>query len=442
MKVTIVGAGKSGIAAAKLAKKLNYQVSLSESKASSDFENEIEILKSLNIKYEFGGHSSKFLKSSDLVVTSPGVPPKNLIIKEAEHKGIPIISELEFGWRHLKNKSIAITGTNGKTTTTSLIAFILNNSGKKAIACGNIGTPISDLYGNIDDDTILVIEASSYQLDRIVNFSPDVSLILNITPDHLAYHSTYENYILAKWKISSMQNEKNLLILNKDDETILKNILPSKAKIQFFSYSQVDWGIYVKGEHLYFKSANKEELLMNISEISIPGVHNVYNSMAAALASRAFEIRNEDIRDSLMKFQGVEHRLEYVRTLNSVDFINDSKATNINAAWYALSSYNSPLIWIAGGRADSNDYSLLEDIVLKNVKCIVTIGEESNNIFNHFCHKIRCIKEDNLESAVKSAFEQSSEGDKIIFTPACKSFDMFLNYEHRGEVFKQIVNSL
>jgi UDP-N-acetylmuramoylalanine--D-glutamate ligase len=442
MKITIVGAGKSGTAAAKLAIRLGYQVHLTESKASSNFENEIETLKSLGVRYEFGGHSSQFLKSCDLVVTSPGVPPHIHFIKEAEQKGIPIISELEFGWRHIKNKVIAITGTNGKTTTTSLITFILNNSGKKAIACGNIGTPVSELAGIIDDETILVVETSSYQLDRIVDFRPDVSLILNISPDHLAYHGTMENYISAKWKISSMQSAKNFLILNQDDETILKNIYPTGANVQYFSYSPVDWGIYVKGEHLYFKTADKEEFLMPVSELSLPGVHNVYNSMAAALASRAFEIKNEDIRDSLMKFQGVEHRLEYVRTLNGVDFVNDSKATNVNATWFALSSFNSPIIWIAGGRGDSNDYSLLDDVVRKNVKCIIAIGEEAESIFNHFCLTTRCIKESDLELAVLRAYENSERGEKIVFAPACKSFDMFLNYEHRGEVFKQIVNSL
>ena len=442
MKITIVGAGMSGIAAAKLAVSLGYNVHLSESKASSNFEKEIEVLKSLGIAYEFGGHTSHYLKNCDLVITSPGVPPHALIIREAESKNIPVISELEFAWRHLKNPVISITGTNGKTTTTALTAFILNNSGKKAVACGNIGTPLSELVGSVSDDTILVVEASSYQLDRCADFRPDVGIILNISPDHLAYHGTMENYINAKWKTSSMQNEKNLLILNQDDETIMKNLFPSGAKIQYFSYSPVSWGIYVKGGHLCFSSADKEEELMPVGSLSLPGVHNVYNSMAAALAARAFEVSNEDIRDSLMKFLGVEHRLELIRSLNGVDFINDSKATNVNATWYALSSYKEPIIWIAGGRSDSNDYSLLDEFVEKNVKCIIAIGEEADNIFNHFCTIKRCYKEDSLDTAVFRAYQNSERGDKIVFTPACKSFDMFMNFEHRGEIFKNIVNSL
>jgi UDP-N-acetylmuramoylalanine--D-glutamate ligase len=442
MKITIVGAGKSGIAAAKLAVKLGYTVCLSESKASSNFENEILLLKSLNIPYEFGGNTTHFLKKCDFVVTSPGVPPHSVLIKEAENRGIPVISELEFAWRNLKNPLISITGTNGKTTTTTLIAYILNNSGLKAIPCGNIGTPLSDLVGNVTDDTILVVETSSYQLDRCIDFKPDVAMILNISPDHLSYHGSIENYIKAKWKTSAMQNEKNLLILNQDDETILKNFFPKSVKVQNFSYSPVSWGIYVKGDYLVFKTADKEEELMPVAELSLPGIHNVYNSMAAALAARAFEVSNENIRDSLMKFQGVEHRLEQVRNINGIDFINDSKATNVNATWFALSSYKEPIVWIAGGRGDNNDYSLLDKTVEKNVSCIIAIGEEADNIFNHFCLSKRCIKEFDLESAVFRAYELAERGDKVVFTPACKSFDMFLNYEHRGEVFKQIVNSL
>lgn len=443
MKITIIGAGKSGMAAAKLAKKQGHRVCLSESKSIGNYEKEIQTLKELDIHYEFGANTGMFLKNCDLVISSPGVPPATTIIKEAETKGIPVISELEFAWRHLKNPVISITGTNGKTTTTALTAFILNNSGKKAIACGNIGTPLSELVGNIDESVILAVETSSYQLDRCVDFKPDVSIILNITPDHLTYHGNIDKYIKAKWKTSAMQNEKDLLILNKDDETIMKNLFPIGARTEYFSFnSSVDRGVYVKGGSLYFKSANIEEEVMVVSSLRLPGVHNAYNSMAAALAARAFEVKNEDIRDSLMKFQGVEHRLEFVRTLNGVDFINDSKATNINATWYALSSYKEPIIWIAGGRGDNNDYSQLDVLVEKNVKCIVAIGEEADSIFNHYCTSVRCFREDELATAVFRAYEQSDIGDKVVFTPACKSFDMFINFEHRGDEYKKIVNSL
>ena len=442
MKVTIVGAAKSGSAAAKLAVSLGYKVKLTESKNVDKFEKEYDNLKKLGVDCEFGLNSFKFLENCDLVITSPGVPPHSKFLHEAQKRGIEIISELEFAWRHSKNRAIAVTGTNGKTTTTALIEFILKNGGIKAIACGNIGTPLSELVYDADENTVFVIETSSYQLDRVKTFSPDVAVILNITPDHLTYHGSMDNYVESKWKITSSQSENNLLILNVDDETISQMNLKTCAKIAHLSQNPVGWGIYTKGDEIIFKTADKEEVLMLTGELSLPGIHNRYNSMAAALAARVFEIKNEDIRDSLMKFSGVEHRLEFVRTLNGIDFINDSKATNINATWYALSSYKQPIVWIAGGRGDNNNYAELDQVVEKNVSFIIAIGEEAQNIFNHFCTKKRCLIADDLRSAIAIAYENAEFGEKVLFTPACKSFDMFDNFEHRGEVFKEIVNSL
>jgi len=442
MKITIIGAGKSGVAAALLAKKKGFDVFLTEKKNLEDCQEAVEVIQKENIEYEFGKHTLDALHNSDLVVTSPGVPPDNDVIKLAENKNIKIVSELEFAYNFLENPIIAITGTNGKTTTTTLTAFILNNSGKKAITAGNIGTPLSSLVDNVDKNTILVVEASSFQLDRIEKFKPDVAVILNISPDHLYYHSTMSNYISAKWKIFLNQNEKDLLILNADDNELKKAAMQSRGKVAWFSLNPVDYGIFAKQGKMIARLSDNEEVIMLFDEIRIPGIHNAYNSMAAVLAARAFEIRNENIRDSLMAFQGVEHRLEFVRTINGVDYINDSKATNVNATWYALSSYKEPIIWIAGGRGDSNDYSLLDDVVSKNVKCIIAIGEETDNIFNHFSSMKRCFKESNLVNAVVRAKEQAQAGDVVLFTPACKSFDMFINYEHRGEVFKEIVKEL
>lgn len=444
MNITVIGAARSGLAAALLAKKFGENVFLTESKKIEDYKENAEKLTSAGIDAEFGGNSQRALQNCDLIIASPGVPPKAQIIIEAEKKGIPIISELEYASRHLKNPIIAITGTNGKTTTTTLTAYILNQAGKKAISCGNIGTPMSSLVGNIDSDTILVAELSSFQLDRIDTFRPDVAAVLNISPDHLYYHGSMEKYIEAKLKISCNQNENNLLILNKDDSILSRMNVATKAKIAWFSTSPVDWGIYGNNSKMYAKLHNqhKEEEIMLFEEIGIPGVHNAYNSMAAALAARAFEISNENIRDSLMTFKGVEHRLEHVRTFEGVDYINDSKATNVNATWFALQSYDRPLIWIAGGRGDSNDYSLLDDLVKKNVKTIVAIGEEAEAIFNHFCTQVRCYREDSMDGAVNKAREEAEFGDIVLFTPACKSFDMFMNFEHRGEVFKETVNQL
>jgi UDP-N-acetylmuramoylalanine--D-glutamate ligase len=455
MKIAVIGAGKSGIAAAILAKKLGNEVFLSELSDASKYQNQIDVLKSHEIDFEFGINSDKVL-DSELVITSPGVPPYSPLIMNVEKKNIPIISELEYAFQNLKgNKIIAITGTNGKTTTTSLIAFILNQSGKKAIECGNIGLPMCELIPNLVGDEILVVETSSYQLDRIQYFQPDIALILNISPDHLKYHGTYQQYIDAKWKISQKQNKNNLLILNLDDHTLggTSNHIEAKVNstLNYFSLNNVEHGICVRDGFIVFvqpfslfksNSSSIEEVLMPVSELSLPGTHNLYNSMAAALAARAFEIKNEDIRDALMKFQGVEHRLENVRILNSIKFVNDSKATNINATWFALSSYQNDLIWLAGGQGDNNDYSSLDELVSKNVKEIITFGDERQAIFNHFCSIKRCNIVENLEEAVALAYSIAKANDVILFSPACKSFDMFANYEHRGQVFKSIVNKL
>lgn len=442
MNITIIGAGKSGIAAVKLAASQGHNVFLTESKDASFYPNEIELLDKLNINYEFGKNSEKALENSELIISSPGVPPKSWIIQEAEARQIPIVSELEYASQFIENPIIAITGTNGKTTTTSLITHIFNNSGRKAVSAGNIGTPLCDLVNKLSKDTVIVAEVSSFQLDRVKTFRPEVALILNLSPDHLYYHGDMESYSQAKFKISLNQNEKNLLILNGDDLATLEAEKISKAQIAKFSINPVERGIYIEDGLIKFKEMHKVEELMPVSELSLPGIHNAYNSMAAALAARAFEIRNENIRDSLMSFSGVEHRLEYVRSINGIDFVNDSKATNINATWFALSSFSKPLVWIAGGRGDSNEYSLLDGLVDKHVKSIIAIGEESDAIFNHFCLMKRCIKASDMNEAVREAYKEAEAGDIVLFTPACKSFDMFMNFEHRGEVFKQIVNEL
>ncbi|MCU0424947.1 MAG: UDP-N-acetylmuramoyl-L-alanine--D-glutamate ligase [Candidatus Kapabacteria bacterium] len=449
MNYTIIGAGKSGLNAAFLAQDLGHNVFLTEAKSETEAASAAKALTGRSIDAEFGGHSDKGLQA-DIIVTSPGVPPSNPFIQEADKRKIPIISEVEFAWRQLdtaKNPVVAITGTNGKTTTTALIAHILNHSGKKAIACGNIGTAITSVVRSVEPGTILVVETSSYQLDRIVDFRPDVALLLNITPDHLSYHGTFEQYCAAKYKISLNQNAENVLILNADNEPSKAAAAHSRAQILHFGIHPLQQGMYVSSGKLLIPrglpdSQHKEEQLMMVDELRIPGIHNVYNSMAAALAARAFEIRNEDIRDSLMSFAGVEHRLEYVRTVNNVEYINDSKATNINSTWYALSSYSKPLVWIAGGRGDNNDYAALDDLVRSNVRCVIAIGEEADAIFNHFSSMVRCMKAGTMNDAVHRAADFAESGSVVLFSPACKSFDMFANYEHRGQVFKEAVMGL
>ncbi len=474
MNIAVIGAARSGLAAALLAKMLLHNVFLSESRSKDDFRETFDLLHKNGIESEFGGNTNKALEGTELIITSPGVPRTAWIIKEAEKLNIPVISELEFAYQHCNNRIIAITGTNGKTTTTSLIAHIFNKSGRKAVVAGNIGEPLSNIIlrqaqddrkkekgegrrekgedvfrqdkedTGVDKDTVIIAEVSSYQLDRIVNFKPEVALILNITPDHLAYHGSIDDYARTKYKIAKNHDSNCLLILNADDELASKGALYTQGQVAYFSMKKVVGGIFSRdGKMCYnYPKQQKEEIIMTLDEVSIPGIHNAQNSMAAVLAARAFEITNENIRDSLMTFEGVEHRLEFVRNIDGVDYINDSKATNINATWYALSSYKKPIIWIAGGRGDSNDYSELDDVVEKNVQCVIAIGEEADNIFNHFSSMLRCYRYESLDLAVKKAREVALQNNVVLFTPACKSFDMFINYEHRGEVFKEIVNKL
>jgi UDP-N-acetylmuramoylalanine--D-glutamate ligase len=442
MRITIIGAAKSGIAAAELAQRQGHNVFVSDAKPEESIASAVAHLHYLGINYETGAHTDAALKA-DLIVLSPGVPPSNPLRQEAERLGIEVIGELEYASRFLNNPIVAITGTNGKTTTTALTAHVLQGCGKKAVTAGNIGTPLSSLVGSVSDDTIIVTECSSYQLDTTTTFRPYVSMILNITPDHLSYHGTFSQYVNSKWKIVRHQNEDDIVILNADDANAANAASVARGMVRFFSVEHDVEGAFIRGGEIILRDKqHSEETLMSLRRLGLPGVHNAANSMAATLAARAFEVRNEDIRDSLMSFNGVEHRLENTRIVKGVRFVNDSKATNVNATWYALSSYDRPIVWIAGGRGDNNDYASLNDLVADNVKAIVCIGEEADAIFNHWCTTKRCVKADSLEDAVRAAMDISHNDDVVLFSPACKSFDMFANFEERGRAFKQAVQQL
>lgn len=468
MKVTILGSSKSGFSVAKLAKKMGFEVFVSEYSNDEKYYSEIEFYKNNNIQYEFSGHTEKIL-DCDFAITSPGIYSESLPIKLLNENNIHIISEIEFAFQQLKYKDniISITGTNGKTTTTSLIGHIFKCAKKNIYICGNIGIPFSDSVLEINElnkseaeNAVIIIETSSYQLDRIDTFAPKVGIFLNISSDHLAYHKTFQHYLDTKWKISLNMNEKNLLILNKDDVTLMGklNSIPKdelRFNVSLLSLEDKNTNCYVDGGEIItnnfmyfdsllnkFSSINNIEELMSTVNLSLPGVHNIYNSLAAILASKAFEIQNEDIRDALMSFQGVEHRLELVKIQNNVKFINDSKATNVNSTWFALNSYDRPIIWIAGGRGDDNNYDELDPIVKKRVKHIIAIGEESSNIFNHFSTFNKVSKVDTLDEAIELSLNIAIDYDVVLFSPACKSFDMFANFEHRGEEFKKIINNL
>ena len=441
MNVLIVGASSSGRAAAFLANKLGYSAFVTELDNSDKFDNTLKEFDKYQIKYEIGKNSIENLNSCDLVITSPGVPREALILIEAEKRGIPIISEIEFAYQHCKNPIIAITGTNGKTTTTALIEHILNSSGIPAIAAGNIGKPFSEIVSDLNPGTVVVLEISSYQLDRIVQFRPNIAIITNITPDHLKYHKTMEDYIATKWKIASNQIPEDLLILNFDDEYLSKGNPNVRSQVEYFSVRNSNCKAFVRDGKIIIRQ-HKEEELMDITELAIPGVHNMYNSLAAIIAANAIGVSNASLKQALMSFQGVNHRLEFVRNLNGIKFINDSKATNVNSAIYALDTYSEPIVWIAGGRGDNNDYSQLDDLVSSKVKKIICIGEEAEAIYKHFNSIKPAVICQTFPEAIWEAYESAESGDIVLFSPSCKSFDMFNNFEHRGDVFKEIVNKL
>lgn len=442
MRISVIGAALSGVAAAELALRQGHSVLVSESRPESAIAENAARLRDAGITLEAGGHTDAVYES-DLIIVSPGVPPSHPIRLEAPRRGIELIGELEYASRFLSNPIVAITGTNGKTTTTALTAYILQQSGRSAVAAGNIGTPLSALVGSVSSDTIIVAECSSYQLDTIVTFRPKVSMILNITPDHLSYHGTFSQYVESKWKIASNQQEDDVVILNADDPAVAPAASVVRSSVRYFSTTREVDGAFIRGGEIVLRDLqHTEEILMSLRRLGLPGVHNAANSMAATMAARAFEVRNENIRDSLMSFSGVEHRLEPVRTVKGARFVNDSKATNVNATWYALSSYDRPIVWIAGGRGDSNNYAELDELVAANVKSIVCIGEEADAIFNHWCTTKRCVKADTLEDALRIAQDMALAEEVVLFSPACKSFDMFANYEERGRAFKRIVAAL
>ncbi len=444
-KVSVIGAARSGLAVAKLLKRLNADVFISDVKKIEEIKyvkfttNELDLL---GIKYEFGGHSDRIF-DCDFIVISPGVPSSADIVVKAKNMGIKVLSEIEVASWFCKAPIVAVTGTNGKTTTTSLIGFILKNAGFKTIVAGNIGAPFSDFVLDVDEESVVVLEVSSFQLDHIETFKPKVAVLLNITPDHLDRYASFGDYILSKFRIFKNQKENDFAVYNYDDEIVQPYVESlNLIKMPFSVVERLPVGAFIDDGYIVLKFENKEERIAKMGEIKIRGIHNVYNSLAAALAARAMEVKDEIIRESLKAFEGVAHRLEFVREINGVKFINDSKATNVNSLWYALESFDEPIILIAGGRDKGNDYSKVYDLVKKKVKLIVAIGESKEKIYNEFKTLTNVVKVNSMEEAVKISFENAIPGDVVLLSPACASFDMFDDYEHRGEVFKKLVNDL
>lgn len=439
MKIVVLGGGESGCGAAYLAKKKGLEVFLSDKGAIK--ENYKQFLTENEIDFEEENHDEERILKADWIVKSPGIPKKADIIHKIHMKGIRISSEIEFASEFTNAKIIAITGSNGKTTTTSLIYYILKNDGLNVGLGGNIGYSFAKQVAD-ENHEYYVLEVSSFQLDDIQNFRPYISLLLNLSKDHLdQYNYNYEEYALAKFRITENQENDNFFIYNKDDE-MSKNILEKfevKAKmIPFSTNEKMTEGGFIDDEQLIVKL--KDKFSMKLDELSLMGNHNVANSLAASIAGKILEINNESIRNSLMTFQAVEHRLEFVSEIDGVKFINDSKATNVNATYYALESMKAPTVWIVGGQDKGNDYSEIEDLVKKKVKAIVCLGIDNQKIIDFFKEKKEFIYDtSSMAEAIEISKSLAKKGDTVLLSPCCASFDLFKSYEDRGRQFKEQV---
>ncbi|WP_300675030.1 UDP-N-acetylmuramoyl-L-alanine--D-glutamate ligase [Soonwooa sp.] len=442
MKVVILGGGESGVGAAFLAKKKGFDVFLSDMGEIRD--NYKDELRDLGVDFEEGQHTEERILSADWIIKSPGIPKKADIVLKIKNKGIRLSSEIEFASEFTDAKIVAITGSNGKTTTTSLIYHILKEDGFNVGLGGNIGKSFAKQVAEESFD-YYVLEVSSFQLDDIQTFRPYISLLLNLSKDHLdQYNYNYEEYALAKFRITENQDQQNFFIYNKDDEMsqkILERLDLKVNKVPFSMTEKLEYGAYATDSNIVVNV--DEHFEMKIDELSLMGKHNVANSLAASIAGKLLNISNESIRNSLMTFQAVEHRLENVAEVRGVRYINDSKATNVNATYFALESMKQPTIWIVGGKDKGNDYTEIEELVKKKVKAIVCLGVDNQKIIDFFKNdKEQIYDTSSMEDAVKVCSQLAEEGDTVLLSPCCASFDLFNGYEDRGDKFKAEVLKL
>lgn len=442
-RVVILGGGESGMGTAVLAKVKGLDVFLSDNSSIDDKYK--TILNEYKIAFEEGGHTKDLILNADEVIKSPGIPDSAPLIQELITLGTPIISEIEFAGRYDKAKKICITGSNGKTTTTSLIYYLLKNAGLKVGLGGNIGDSYAFQVATKNFD-YYVLELSSFQLDGMYEFKADIAIILNITPDHLdRYDYKMINYVNAKFRITQNMSKEDCFIFCKDDPISLEHIKDIIIKAKIIPFSQKDKlnnGAYIDQNKLIVKE-DSNEYSIPIESLSLKGKHNIYNSMAAAITAKIMHISNEKIREALLSFESIEHRMEKVLELNQVLYINDSKATNVNSTWYALECMDRPIIWIAGGKDKGNDYSEIYDLVKSKVKALVCLGIDNKKLHENFGDKVNCITDAlSAKEAVIKASKLASKGDVVLLSPCCASFDLFKSYEDRGKQFKAAVKEL
>jgi UDP-N-acetylmuramoylalanine--D-glutamate ligase len=441
--ITILGAVRSGISAAKLAFANGANPFVSDFSSMDEVQRNCNELKELSIDCEFGGHTSKIF-DCDFIITSPGVPSNSQVLVDALDKGIKVISEIEFASWFCGGSIIAITGTNGKTTTTSLCEHVFNSSGKKCYAAGNIGVPFSDIAMNVKHDEFVALEVSSFQLDFIDQFRPKYSIILNITEDHLdRYDNRFDLYIKSKMKIVMNQSKADFFIYNADDGNIPIGYVADDTRMFTFSLDKsLSNGCFLDEDLIVFSDTGNIKEVCNKNELGIKGEHNLLNSFSVIIVAINSGIEVEQIRHALGTFKGVEHRLEFVKELNGIKFINDSKATNVDSVWYALRSFDEPIYLILGGKDKGNDYSKIREEVKKRVRKIYAIGSSAQKIYEYFNNVTEVEIIDSLENTVSKSAKEAVENGVILLSPACASFDMFKNYEDRGFQFKKIVNAL
>lgn len=442
-RIVILGGGESGAGSAILAKIKGFDVFLSD---KGEIKPEYAaMLDKYGIEYEQGQHTEDLILNANEIIKSPGIPEKAMIVAKAIMKGIPVISEIEFAGRYDNSKKICITGSNGKTTTTSLIFYMLSNAGLNVGLGGNIGKSYA-LQVATEHHDIYVLELSSFQLDGMYSFKADVAILLNITPDHLdRYEYKLENYVKSKFRIIQNMTDEDSFIFCADDRISnehLEKIMLKCNPLPFSQNRKIAQGGYTECEKMFVK-VKENDYEMFLKELSLQGRHNVYNSLAAAITGKVCNIDNEIIRKSLMSFKGVEHRLERVMEVNGVTYINDSKATNVDSSWYALESMKTPVIWIAGGTDKGNDYQPLFDLVEKKVRILICMGVDNKKLHDSFSGKVDAIYDaTSAEDAVKMAASLAESGETVLLSPACASFDLFRNYEDRGRKFKDAVRNL
>jgi UDP-N-acetylmuramoylalanine--D-glutamate ligase len=446
-RVLVVGLGRSGVASAIFLQEHGAKVIVSDSKSEVQLQSEVPTLLDRGISIETGHHGERTFRDQDLIVVSPGVPSEQPQLQHARSLGIPVIGEVELAFRFLQGKVLAITGSNGKTTTTTLVGEILakseTKSGKKTLVGGNIGTPVISLAGQSTPDSQTVLEISSFQLESIEQFRPWIAAILNITPDHLDRHHTFQAYVDAKARIFENQQSDDFAILNADDPTCVALKDKIKASLLWFSRKQpVESGAFLKDEQVIFRQNGHEQPVLSRSDIQLKGEHNLENVLAAVAMTMVAGCTPQQVREAVKDFRAVEHRLELVATINGVTFYNDSKATNVDATVKALESFPGNIHIILGGKDKGSDYTVLNPLLRERAKRVYLIGAASDKIASHVKNATELVRSGTLERAVRQAFEAAKSGDVVLLAPACASFDQFNSYEHRGRVFKELVRSL